>query len=327
MTPHEIKAAVDAGARFVFFQFCISALVITFKRPSPIYFLQPGEGTFVRQLPFTLISLVGGWWGIPWGPIWTISTTITNLSGGKDVTHEILARIGAPTTTTMGGPPGLAVSGLRKPGLSTAHKVLIGAAVTIALLAIIGMASLLINHADRLPRTPGEIEVRAAADLLGSGKAAGSGNSAEARKLANDMSETMTKIREAFFEKANRASLLDSHDVFRTYCDLRENQCVFLVHVPELRRFSSDAKESLGKSAWTIANEILKSTGHGKEGMRLAVGLRGIVAFDHVLIGRFEAEYKPDAMSIRTVRGGFGSERELYSWFAPTNAISTVEQP
>jgi len=167
MTPHEIKAAVDAGARFVFFQFCISALVITFKRPSPIYFLQPGEGTFVRQLPFTLISLVGGWWGIPWGPIWTISTTITNLSGGKDVTHEILARIGAPTTTTMGGPPGLAVSGLRKPGLSTAHKVLIGAAVTIALLAIIGMASLLINHADRLPRTPGEIEVRAAADLLG----------------------------------------------------------------------------------------------------------------------------------------------------------------
>jgi ATP-dependent phosphoenolpyruvate carboxykinase len=31
-----------------------------------------------------------GWWGIPWGPIYTIAAVVTNIRGGKDVTAEIL---------------------------------------------------------------------------------------------------------------------------------------------------------------------------------------------------------------------------------------------
>lgn len=90
----DLQSAVAQGGRFVIFQFCISILVMTFKRSSPIYFIKSGESAVGKGLPFCLISLVAGWWGIPWGPIWTVTTIATNLSGGKDVTREILAASG-----------------------------------------------------------------------------------------------------------------------------------------------------------------------------------------------------------------------------------------
>lgn len=86
----QIAGHVQAGARFVLFQYCISVVVMTFKRNSDVYFIQPGENTFQKSLPFTLCSLFLGWWGIPWGPIWTVSTIVTNASGGKDVTAAIV---------------------------------------------------------------------------------------------------------------------------------------------------------------------------------------------------------------------------------------------
>jgi len=96
MTVAQVSAEVQAGARFVFYQFCISILVMSFKRSSSIYFIRAGEGAFPKGLPFTAISLLLGWWGIPWGPIWTIGTIITNFNGGKDVTQEVLRSLSAP---------------------------------------------------------------------------------------------------------------------------------------------------------------------------------------------------------------------------------------
>jgi hypothetical protein len=34
-----------------------------------------------------------GWWGFPWGPIYTIGTFITNFGGGKDVTEIVMQQI------------------------------------------------------------------------------------------------------------------------------------------------------------------------------------------------------------------------------------------
>jgi hypothetical protein len=44
----------------------------------------------MKGLPFSLLSLFLGWWGIPWGPIYTVQALWVNFSGGKDVTREIL---------------------------------------------------------------------------------------------------------------------------------------------------------------------------------------------------------------------------------------------
>ncbi|HEY2739342.1 MAG TPA: hypothetical protein VGK45_13125 [Thermoanaerobaculia bacterium] len=86
-----IEAEVQQGAKFVLFHYCISVLILTFKRPSDIYHIRPGQSAVVKGLPFTLLSLIAGWWGIPWGPIYTIQALVVNTRGGKDVTPEILA--------------------------------------------------------------------------------------------------------------------------------------------------------------------------------------------------------------------------------------------
>ena len=92
MTPEQVRFEVQRGARFVLFQYCISALVVTFRRPSDIYLIRAEENATVKGLPFTLLTLLLGWWGIPWGPIYSVQSLITNLGGGKKVTSEIMAR-------------------------------------------------------------------------------------------------------------------------------------------------------------------------------------------------------------------------------------------
>ena len=86
-----LQQEIQQGAKFVMFQYCISVLVITFRRSSNIYFISHSDNAVVKGLPFTLLSLVLGWWGIPWGPIYTIQSIWVNFSGGKDVTREVLA--------------------------------------------------------------------------------------------------------------------------------------------------------------------------------------------------------------------------------------------
>ena len=116
----ELERAVEAGGRFVFFQYCVSALVITFKRPSGLTFLRANEDGFSSALGYSLISLVAGWWGVPWGPIWTISTVITNARGGRDVTLEVLQEKLGPERAAVvvkrrrpPGPPGIGMKCFR----------------------------------------------------------------------------------------------------------------------------------------------------------------------------------------------------------------------
>ena len=86
----ELEFELQRGGKFVLFQYCISIIVLTFRRPSDIYFLRQGESAVTKGLPFTLLSLVAGWWGIPWGPIYTIQSVYNNSRGGKDVTQSVV---------------------------------------------------------------------------------------------------------------------------------------------------------------------------------------------------------------------------------------------
>lgn len=97
-TGGHLQMELQKGGKFVMYQYCISLLVVTFRRSSNIYFIRSEDNAIVRGLPFTLLSLVLGWWGIPWGPIYTIASVWTNFSGGKDVTKEVLASMAASQT-------------------------------------------------------------------------------------------------------------------------------------------------------------------------------------------------------------------------------------
>lgn len=96
MSVGEVQDLVRQGGRFVVYSYCVSILVMTFKRSSDIHFLRPGEGAFLPGLPYTLLSLFLGWWGFPWGFIYTPMALVQNLGGGKDVTVEVMQMFAQP---------------------------------------------------------------------------------------------------------------------------------------------------------------------------------------------------------------------------------------
>lgn len=98
MTVDQLNRELDNGAKFVVFQYCISIFIMTFRRGSDVYFVRAGESTFSKSIAFTILSLILGWWGIPWGPIYTLGAVFTNMGGGKDVTAEVLQSMNQSTT-------------------------------------------------------------------------------------------------------------------------------------------------------------------------------------------------------------------------------------
>ncbi|HVU38303.1 MAG TPA: hypothetical protein VHC95_08215 [Opitutales bacterium] len=140
---HTIRNQVDHGARFVIYQYCFSIIVMTFKRPSSVHYIKPGHSRLARGAPFSAISLLFGWWGIPWGPIYTMQALTNNFSGGIDVTNEVLASFGPVHDTSTGAPlpPPMPVP-VRHPG--TGKKVAIGGAILAALIiGVIGAICLI----------------------------------------------------------------------------------------------------------------------------------------------------------------------------------------
>jgi hypothetical protein len=90
LTVDEINRELSNGAKFVVFEYCVSIVVMTFKRGSNIHFIKAGQSTVKYSIGLTLLTLVFGWWGIPWGPIYTFGAIFTNLGGGTDVTQDVL---------------------------------------------------------------------------------------------------------------------------------------------------------------------------------------------------------------------------------------------
>jgi hypothetical protein len=66
---------------------------MTFNNPTDIYFIKPGKSRFTPAIGYFFINLLLGWWGIPWGPIYTIGNFITMIGGGTDVTQEVMGQL------------------------------------------------------------------------------------------------------------------------------------------------------------------------------------------------------------------------------------------
>ena len=93
LTVEEINRELANGAKFVVFIYCFSLIIVTFKRSSNIYFIKAGEKTLSKSIKYTLISLLLGWWGIPWGIIYTIQSLVTNFQGGRDMTEQVMSAL------------------------------------------------------------------------------------------------------------------------------------------------------------------------------------------------------------------------------------------
>jgi hypothetical protein len=93
MSAGDLEQQVNEGARFVYYPYTISLILFTFKRTSGVYLVRGDENKLGKALPFTLVSALFGWWGIPFGPKYTLESLVTNLRGGKDVTEEVMETV------------------------------------------------------------------------------------------------------------------------------------------------------------------------------------------------------------------------------------------
>lgn len=93
LTTAQVHDEVSRGARFVVFPYTVSLLIVTLSRASDVHFVRAGSSAFLPALPYMIISFCFGWWGFPFGLIYTPISLFQCLSGGKDVTGEVMARM------------------------------------------------------------------------------------------------------------------------------------------------------------------------------------------------------------------------------------------
>ena len=93
LSAEDLQREVSNGGKFVHYPFTLSLVVVTFKRTSGVYLVRGNENVVKKGLPYTIISVLFGWWGIPFGPKYTLESIRTNMKGGKNVTDEVMATI------------------------------------------------------------------------------------------------------------------------------------------------------------------------------------------------------------------------------------------
>ena len=87
----DIQREINRGGRFVAYHQVTSVILVSWRQEVSLCFLQKGQSHPANRLGAILHSLFFGWWGFPWGALWTITAILTNLMGGEDVTERTIA--------------------------------------------------------------------------------------------------------------------------------------------------------------------------------------------------------------------------------------------
>ena len=90
MTMTQIRNEVARGGRFLRFPYTMSFVLLTLKRTSDIYFVRHNEPVSTYGSKYAWINLLLGWWGIPFGPIYTL-LCIGGSFKGEDITCEVMS--------------------------------------------------------------------------------------------------------------------------------------------------------------------------------------------------------------------------------------------
>ena len=199
--------------------------------------------------------------------------------------------------------------------------------VGILIFAFIGLravqfARYLKTHPRHLAAGEAEFSEAQRTIIAARGQIVAHGNTPEAEHLAARLSQAMKKARVELFTESRTDPLdkeLTTGGDFLVFCQLNADACVFLIHVPDLRRFTSDGKESLAQLAYVAAARLLdaeKKTGVQK----LVVATKGDLFYDRVIRSDYHAQ-SPDPL-----RGAHNDEvtpgvravevPELYPFFA-----------
>ena len=251
-----------------------------------------------------------------------------NQRKGLAIASLVLGLIGLVTFGLfgVGAMIGLALGGIaiwkatKQPAQYGGRGIAVGGVISNAVggaLAVVLGGLILAGHsAPRPAPAPGETAFQVASSriFMFHGETA-FGNTPDAKSLAERHSRVMTSMSEVLFTGGppkGRPSL--SEDKFLTYCERRPDRICFLVHVPALRSYQGDARNTLLKIAWMAARQVTKEARTPAD-LRLAVGLRGAVAYGATAMGMGES--KP-VNSIADVL----DEKPLYEFFVDPAVVS-----
>lgn len=87
----EVKTAVENGARFAVFQYCIT-FILSFVYFSKAKLIPPGKTAKQIGRPYSLLTWLLGWWG-PVGLFEAIPALILNGRGGVEITKDIVRAV------------------------------------------------------------------------------------------------------------------------------------------------------------------------------------------------------------------------------------------
>jgi hypothetical protein len=162
------------------------------------------------------------------------------------------------------------------------------------------------------PKAAGEIAFDAADDQIDSfakGEAA-RGNTPAAVTAAEQVNQAMELFASLAISGADTGEM-------RTFVHQDGDTVVVMVHVPDLRKYNSEAKRETGRFAWQAAQTAAREL--SPRPAQLAVGIRGVALYDDVLFGRVVEEGSDDDGILR-----HGKRDDLYPLFAPAEPTTAM---
>ncbi|HZJ17206.1 MAG TPA: hypothetical protein VFD27_19290 [Chthoniobacteraceae bacterium] len=269
--------------------------------------MRAGETVGASAWGPTMLTLFVGWWGIPWGPIFSIQSIYRNAMGGKDVTEPML-------TPLVGAERAKAALKLRpKPkagaGLWTLRAMLL--AIPCAVAGMLSLGAWVETQREREVRqSPGYGAWQNACAHL-DGRAGG--NNPDAREAA----AAMKTVFDHSFEMKGRDGKAKASKPFGVWCEFHGTDSVVLVQWDHFRRVPKSDRAEADAMLWQTACMGARSAGTGSP---LTLGIKGQFQWDGVYIGKLPEPGKIDGAKPEQTITGIEVEGRLVSAFAPEKA-------
>ena len=149
------------------------------------------------------------------------------------------------------------------------------------------------------------------------------GNTPKAKELAGEFASRLKVARQQGIEARKSAAVISaSGGEFLTYCHMTDDHCVFLVHVPDLRKFTVSAKDYIAEAALTTALNLTAKS--GIKPSTVAVGIRGALLYDRALSAALEGGTRISSVPADQVEGDDECVSFLRGYFAPSTAAKTA---
>lgn len=72
------------ATRLRIYHMVLSFLFVSFRTQSQLI-VHPSRRAMATRIGYDAVNLIFGWWGIPWGPIWTVRAILSNARGKDEM--------------------------------------------------------------------------------------------------------------------------------------------------------------------------------------------------------------------------------------------------